>query len=74
MTGSHRELKGLTSSEGTNSRLRPFLHTGAEQLALLANKASLFHAVEATRGDQLAPRRIAPAVKASEGFPSSEPS
>ena len=73
MTDSHRELKGLIFSGGKNSRLRPFLHTGAEQLAPLANKPSLFYALEATRVDQPAPLGIAQAVKTSEGFLGSGP-
>jgi len=74
MTGSHRELKGLTFSGGKNSRLRPFLHTGAKHLAPLANKPSLFYALEASRVDRPAPLGIAQAMKISEGFLGSDPS
>jgi len=74
MTDSHRELKGLIFSGGKNSRLPPFLHTGAEQLAPLANKPILFSAPEVTRIDQPAPLGIAQAMKISEGFLGSDPS
>jgi len=74
MTDSHRELKGLILSGGKGSRLRPFTYTGAKQLAPLANKASLFYALEAIRVDQPPPLGIAQAVKASEGFRGSDPS
>ena len=74
MTDSHRELKGLILSGDTNSRVRPFLHTGAKQLAPLANKANPFYTLEATRLDQPVPPGIAPAAKASGGFMGSESS
>lgn len=72
MTDGHCELKGLIFSGGENFRLRPFLHTSAKQLAPLANKASLFYALEAIRVDQPPPLGIAQAVKASEGFRGSD--